>query len=305
MKIFVEISAFKEENYRYLVQKYTDTQFTVNPMDYDIDAIISNPGFLNRENLELYNGLKWIHLLTAGYNTVDLEYLKSRKIIMTNAKDVFSIQIAEDVFSKILYFNRNIKTYIENKKTGEWKHERVFYEIANSTVGILGTGSIGHEIAKRIKSFDTRIIGYRKTAESRPFFDEVYHDQDGLEKIYKESDYLIIALPLSKETSKMINKEAFSLMKPSVLIINVARGEIIDQEALVEALITHQIRGAGLDVTVPEPLPKDSPLWTLDNVYITPHNASASPYVYQRLLQSVDQSIDNYINNRKLTNRII
>jgi len=305
MKIFLEIGTLKIENYHALVERFKDIDFVINPGVYDVDAVICNPGFVAYENLDLYPNVRWIHLLTAGFNTVDLDYVKSRGILMTNAKDVFSIQIAEDVFSKILYFNRNLETYVENKKTGLWKHERVLYEIAHSTVGIIGTGSIGTEIAKRMKSFDTKILGYRRKKEDNPYFDHIYHDQNGLETIYKESDYIIVAIPLSKETYQMIGERAFSQMKKTALIINIARGEVIDQEAMINALSNHQIRGAGLDVTVPEPLPKDSPLWSMRQVLITPHNASASPYVNQRLMNSVVSTIENYIYHRPFDNKIV
>ena len=305
MKIFLEIGTLKIENYHALVERFKDIEFTINPGIYDVDAVICNPGFVAYENLDLYPNVRWIHLLSAGFNTVDLDYVKSRGILMTNAKDVFSIQIAEDVFAKILYFNRNLETYVENKKTGLWKHERVLYEIAHSTVGIIGTGSIGTEIAKRMKSFDTRILGYRRKKEDNPYFDHIYHDQNGLETIYKESDYIIVAIPLSKETYQMIGARAFSQMKKTALIINIARGEVIDQEAMINALSNHQIRGAGLDVTVPEPLPKDCPLWSMRQVLITPHNASASPYVNQRLMNSVVSTIENYINHLPFDNKIV
>jgi phosphoglycerate dehydrogenase-like enzyme len=156
-----------------------------------------------------------------------------------------------------------------------------------------------------MKSFDTRILGYRRKKEDNPYFDHIYHDQNGLETIYKESDYIIVAIPLSKETYQMIGEHAFSQMKKSALIINIARGEVIDQEAMINALSNHQIRGAGLDVTVPEPLPKDSPLWSMRQVLITPHNASASPYVNQRLMNSVISTIENYINHRPFDNKIV
>jgi len=156
-----------------------------------------------------------------------------------------------------------------------------------------------------MKSFDTKVLGYRRKVENNPYFDQIYHDQKGLETIYKESDYIIIAIPLSKETYQMINQQAFNLMKPTTLIINIARGEVIDQDAMIQALSNHRIRGAGLDVTVPEPLPKDSPLWTMRQVLITPHNASASPYVNQRLMNSVVSSIDCYIHERPFDNKIV
>ncbi|PKK96722.1 MAG: D-2-hydroxyacid dehydrogenase, partial [Tenericutes bacterium HGW-Tenericutes-3] len=216
-----------------------------------------------------------------------------------------SIQIAEDVFSKILYFNRNIQKHIKHMENKLWKFEPVRYEIAHATIGILGTGSIGLEVAKRMKAFDTKVLGYKKTRQNVPYFDEIYTDKKGLEKIYKESDYIIIALPLTTETYHLIDENAISLMKDSSVIINVARGDIIDQKALINALKSKKIRAAGLDVMSPEPLPIDDGLWHLENVLLTPHNASSSPYVNQRLINNTIETIQHYLSHQNFNNRVV
>jgi len=305
MKIWLDTWTLKEKYYKELFERFPEHQFsTILEESYDADIIISMPGFITKENLDLFPKLKWVQLLTAGYNSIDLEYLKNRNILLTYAKDVFSIQIAEDVFSKILYFNRNLGVYHEQIKTKEWKHTPVLYEICHSTVGIIGAGSIGTEIAKRMRAFGAKVIGFRRTKFMSENYDVMYHNRQGLEKLLKTSDYVIVSIPLNPETHHLISKNEFKLMKPTAVLINVARGEIVDQDALIEALKQKVIRGAGLDVTTPEPLPSNNLLWNAPNLFITPHNASASPYVHQRLIDEVSSTLDHYFNHLELDNKV-
>lgn len=306
MKVFVEMSYLKDEDYQKLVHQFQHITFTKNK-EHALDAthIIAMPGFLNKENLDLFTNLTWVFVLTAGFDTLDLDYFKKRQITLVNAKDVFSIQIAEDIFAKILHFNRNYAIYHEQKKEHLWKSHPVHFEIAESTVGIIGTGSIGLEVAKRMKAFGARTLGYRQKNEETPYIDELYTTQAGLNKIYEESDYIIVSIPLNEHTKEFIDENAFSRMKKTALFVNVARGKVVNQTALIHALKHKMIRGAGLDVTTPEPLPDDHDLWTLDNVFITPHNASSSPHVRNRLINVVIDTLNHYLHGDAYRNQII
>jgi D-2-hydroxyacid dehydrogenase (NADP+) len=148
------------------------------------------------------------------------------------------------------------------------------------------------------------VIGYKRTHANLAYYNQLYYGQDGLNQLLSLSDYVIVSCPLLKETYHLIDQKAFKLMKKSAVIINVARGEIIDQEALIHALESDLIRGAGLDVTTPEPLPESSTLWHLKNVIITPHNASSSPYVQKRLIQEVDDALSRYLNQLPYDNLV-
>ena len=299
------MSYLKEDEFIELSTHFNSIEFTKDLLAPDIDGLLSMPGFLKKENLDRYQHLKFVMVLTAGFDSLDLNYFKERDIILTNAKDVFSIQIAEDVFSKILYFNRNMTIYQEQMQSGLWKHHPVHYEISESTIGIIGTGSIGQEIAKRMKAFGAYVIGYKKIKVQLPYFDAIYTDHLGLETLLKESDYLIIALPLNQKTYHLIDQHAISLMKNTALLVNIARGDIIDQDALVKALKSNQIRGACLDVMTPEPLPSNHELWKLKNVFITPHNSSSSPHVRKRLMVAILSTIDHYIQHQALDNQVL
>ena len=306
MKIFIDKRIVKTEYFKPMIDTYSDFIFCFEVEEsYDAEVIISMGHLFENKDLDKYQNLKYFALVSAGFDTLDLNYFKKRNILVTNAKDVFSIQIAEDVIAKILYFNKNINFHLENQKLGIWKYKTQGHEIYGSTVGIIGTGSIGRHVAERIKAFKTKVIGYKRVFDHVPHFDQIYTGLVGLYQLLKDSDYVICAIPLNDNTKNLLDAKALSMMKQDALLINVARGEIIDQQALVKALESKQIRGAGLDVTVPEPLPKDHRLWKLDNYYITPHNASASPFIHQRIADEIIDTFKKYLNHETLDNEII
>jgi phosphoglycerate dehydrogenase-like enzyme len=305
MKIYI--------NHRFLPSKHHDIVKTTFPNieitskeedSYDSEAVFVGPDFIKEEILEKYPSLKWIQLLTAGYDRADLNALRKRNIILSNARGVYSITIAEDVLAKILMINRNIRQYLKQMEEGIWQPNWKETEIDGSIVGILGTGSIGEEIAKRIKAFNTKIIGYNQSGRIVENFDEIVSDENGLNYLLKNSDYIIIALPLSNQTRFLINLDKLKLMKKDAVIVNIGRGEIINLDDLVWALKNNVIKAAALDVVYPEPLPKDYELWKLENVFITPHNAVSSPKINKRLVALIIENLKNYLNNKNLKNII-
>ena len=306
MKIFLDKRIVQIEYFEHFMNIYPKDTFVFNvESSYDADVIISMGHLFEEKDFNRYTNLKYLALVSAGYDTINLNYFKKRNIVVTNAKDVFSIQIAEDVIAKIMFFNKNIKFHIDHQQKGIWKYKSQSHEIYGSTIGILGTGSIGQHVAERLKAFKTKIIGYRRVYDHVLHFDQIYTKREGLYQLLKESDYVVCALPLNEHTKFILDAKALSMMKKDALLINVARGEIIDQEALIKALISNQLRGAALDVVYPEPLPKDHILWTLDRCFITPHNASASPQMQQRIALEIEDTFARYVKQKTLDNRII
>src|SRR5690554_313926 len=301
MKIYLEKNQIEESDYKLLVSKFPNVEF-VDELNKDVEVLIGYPNLITEKNLKLLSKLKWIQLLQAGFNTVDFGLLKRNNIKLTNAKDIYSITIAEDVVCKILVLNRNVKQYLKNMEKGIWERYSNEPEIYGSTIGIIGAGSIGKEIAKRLSVFAKKIIGHRRQDKPVEYFDEIYTGEDGLDEVLKQSDYVILALPLNKDSYHLIDAKKLSLMKPNSVLINIARGEVVKQDDLIEALENKTIRAAGLDVVTPEPLPKDHKLWTLDNVFITPHNSVSSPYISRRLTMLLVENINNYLENNNLKN---
>jgi len=301
MTIYVDPRLIGRKNFNNLVQEYKEVEFVTEVVNKnEIEALITMPRIVKEMHIADYPKLKWIQYLMAGYDGIDLQMFRDNDIDFCNAQDIFSKSIAEDVFAKIFYFNRNIKYYIESMKEAKWEPIKEEPELTNSTVLILGVGSIGKELAKRFKGFETYVIGYRKTNIGSINFDEIITMEEDLNMALQRADYVVLALPLTEDTMYFFNEEKLNMMKPTALLINVARGKVINQEALIKALKDKRIRGAGLDVLDPEPLQKASPLWNLDNVYITPHNASSSPYMRDRLYEMARMNLKNYLEGKPL-----
>jgi len=302
LKIFIDKKFIPKGHYQILLERYPNVQFVHDLGGHkDIDVFFGLNATLLEVDLDDYKNLKWIQLYMAGFDNVDVEGLKSRGIKVSNARDIFSITIAEDVIAKISYFNRNIKEFVDNMKVKNWQQIWKDHEIWHSTIGIIGTGSIGKETAKRLRSFEPeRILGHRTTNEPVEYFDQIYTGEQGLKDIMSLADYLILAVPLNENTKHMIHKDNLKLMKKSAILINVARGQVIVQDDLIDILENHQIRGAALDVTDPEPLPKDSKLWDLDNCFVTPHNASSSQYMVPRLYELTIENLDRYMIGKEI-----
>lgn len=299
MQIYVDPRLIGRKNFEKLVEGYPDIDFITEIDKKDnIEVMFTMPKIVKEMDINEYKSLKWIQYLMAGYDGLDLDLFKRHEIIFCNAQDIFSKSIAEDVFTKILYFNRNVKHYLDCMKDGRWEPIREEPELTGSTVLILGVGSIGKELAKRFKAFETYVIGYRNQQRLEENFDEIITDEDSLKSALKQADYVVLALPLNENTKYFFNKDKIQYMKSSALLINVARGQVINQEDLIEALEKKAIRGAGLDVLDPEPLPSDHKLWQMDNVYITPHNASSSPYMRDRLYEMIVMNLDLYLNGQ-------
>ncbi len=307
MKIFLDKKLATEKEYSYLRAKYPEVEFISNPEEAkDAEVLIPfSPNLVVDINVEDYSNLKWIQYFSAGYDNVDLEHIKEHGVMFSNAKDVYSKAIAEDVITKILFFNRSVKHYVESMRNKVWNAADYHYELTNSTVLIMGVGSIGKELAKRLKAFDMNVIGYRKSQKDEKNFDTIITSQEDLNNAISVSDYVVLALPLSKETMYFYDKDKLSLMKSDSILINVSRGKVVNQEDLYEVLKNKKIRGAGLDVFYPEPLPEKSEIWDLDNVFITPHNASSSQFMMKNLFEMIELNLDLYIKGKKVENRII
>ncbi len=301
MEIYIDSRIIGSENVGKLESLFPGVSFiTDSDKSGNAEIAVVMPNFFISRNMRDYSNLKFVQLLMAGYDKFDVDLASKLGIVVANAQDIFSIAVAEDVFTKIFVLNRNVRHYHEAMKQKIWEPIPREQELTGSVVGILGTGSIGRELAVRFKAFSTTVYGYGRKARQLVGFDRIFNNREGLEFIMTKSDYVVLALPLTEETRHLIDKHMLELMKSSALLINVARGEVVDQQALEAALVQKRIRGAGIDVTDPEPLPTASKLWELDNVYLTPHNASSSPYMQERLTRLVKTNLENYLDKNDL-----
>ncbi|HHW48626.1 MAG TPA: D-2-hydroxyacid dehydrogenase [Clostridiaceae bacterium] len=263
-----------------------------------VTVLIARQGAVN-DMLQKFTNIKWLQLLNSGYERVDLKLLRERNIIFTNARSVYSKTIAEDVLAKILILSRNYEIHFRNQQKCFWPDDSQLpnsnVDIYGRVLGILGAGSIGREVAIRAKAFGMHVIGYDPYVTSSSGFDRIFNKPCKLAEVLKESDFVVASLPVTEETRNIMNKESFSQMKRSAFFINVSRGDIVDETALVEALENNIIRGAFIDVCKEEPLPAGSPLWKTKNLLITPHRAAYGDKMKQRMCALIETNIHRYL----------
>ena len=253
--------------------------------------------------------LKWIHFGIAGLeHSLFPDILKSKTII-TNASGVHAGPVSEFVMSAILYFAKRFKDcqkFMQTKNWTQWQVAKQMVQLKGKTIGIIGFGSLGKAIAKKAKAFDMKVIATRrlqKKVEHKKTVDELI-PVSNLSHLLKNSDFVVIACPLTPVTKNMIGKRELSEMKSTAFIINIARGEIINEAALINALQNKTLAGAALDVFEKEPLPKESPLFVLDNVFLSPHISGNFPeYQHDVMVQFAD-NLNRYLAGKDLKNRV-
>ena len=253
--------------------------------------------------------LKWIHFGVAGLEHSLFPKLLKSKTTITNASGVHAGPISEFVISTILYFAKQFKDcqkFMQTENWTQWQVAKQMIQLKGKTIGIIGFGSLGKAIAKKAKAFDMKVIATRrlqKKVEHKKTVDELI-PVSNLSHLLKNSDFVVIACPLTPVTKNMIGKRELSEMKSTAFIINIARGEIINEAALINALQNKTLAGAALDVFEKEPLPKESPLFALDNVFLSPHISGNFPeYQHDVMVQFAD-NLNRYLAGKDLKNRV-
>lgn len=246
--------------------------------------------------IEQFVNLRYIQLTSAGTDHVPVEYIKEHSIRFHNARGVYSIPMAEYAVSGVLQLYKQARRFTENQQNHRWEKIRELPELYGKTVSIVGCGSVGKECAKRFRAFGCRVVGIRKHMIHDPqiqYFD-VIESVDSLDRILSEADILILAVPLTKETRHLIGSKQLLKLKKSSVIVNLARGAIVDTDALIRTLKEKGILGVVLDVFEEEPLPYDSPLWNMEHVILTPHNSFVGEGNQERLGQLIMRRIMEY-----------
>ncbi len=270
----------------------------------EVEVLFGRP--LNQDELAEAGELRWIQLASAGANSVlTPEFLRS-DVILTTAAGVHPIQISEHVFAMMLMFARRMHEYQTAQADARWDRDVAgrIGELYEKTLGIVGLGHIGREIARKAKAFGMRVAATRHHVDKKvaaPDVDELFKPAQ-LGQLLQRSDYVVLAVPLTPQTAGLIGAEELEAMKPSAVIINIARGAVVDEGALVDALHQEKIAGAGLDTFATEPLPEDSPLWRMPNVIITPHTAGATPRYWERATGLFCENLRRYLDGKKLRN---
>ncbi len=238
------------------------------------------------EDLELFVAA------SSGYNHLPMDELTEQGVVVANAAGIHAPGIAEQALGYCLMFTRQLHTGLQQKENHEWRHYQPG-EMKGSTVTVVGLGAIGTEFVERLEGMDVDTIGIRYSPEKGGPTDEVYgFDDESVHSALARTDYLVLSTPLSDTTRKLIGEAELNTLPPNAYVINVCRGGVIDTDALVSALQKSDISGAALDVTDPEPLPADSPLWRMGNVLVTPHVGGHTPKHWDRLSDIVVHNVE-------------
>jgi phosphoglycerate dehydrogenase-like enzyme len=246
-------------------------------------------------------GLKWVHLAVAGVDRFLFPEMVRHPAIMTSARGVAAVSIAEHAFALILASTRSLPLAFRNQQERRWGHTSLT-EICGQTLGIIGLGRVGREVARRAAGFGLRVLAVDVNPVDPPEGVDVVWPPERLTDLCAEADILVNCTPLTPQTEQMIGREQFAAMKPSALFVNVSRGRVVDQEALIEALREGRISGAALDVVDPEPLPPNSPLWDLPNVILTAHSATTSQHFWRRMHELFCENLRRYVSGEPLLN---
>lgn len=274
-----------------------------------MDALVINKIVLGKDEMEMLPDLRYIGVTATGYNVVDIGEASRRKIAVTNIPYYSTSSVAEHVFALLLEYSRQTGLYARKVKEGAWQKARTFtfqlgtsFELAGRTIGIVGLGDIGSKVASIAEAFDMDVV---YTSHSPKEIGKKHGWQFmPLDELLEKSDVVSLHVPLTTETEKMIDKDALSLMKKDAILVNTARGGLIDEDALFDALSTSRIAAALLDVIGEEPPRNGCRLFELDNCIATPHQAWATKQARTRLMEMAAKNLEAFIAGKSL-NRIV
>ena len=244
--------------------------------------------------------LRWLHTFSAGVDRPVFHELRDRGVVLTTSSGSAAVPIAQTVLMYLLALTRDLPRWVRAQAAHQWDQRRIV-ELEGRTVGVVGYGPIGAEVVRLVRAFGMEPIVVRRQVRG----DEPCETWPlgRLPDLVRAVDVLVLALPLTVDTEGLIDAELIAAMRPGALLVNVGRGALLDEDALVEALRTRRLGGAGLDVFTTEPLPPDSPLWDLDNVIITPHSSGHSDRAEERATEIFVENLERWHDGRPLLNR--
>lgn len=300
MRLLIAGSAFqKDEHIRFFNALGIETicidreDETLNDEVYNADAVICNWLFVHHD-IKRFTNLRYIQLLSAGTDRVPIVYIKEHNIVLNNARGVYSIPMAEFVVSGVLQLIKHSSFFYEQKRACIWEKKRDITELSNKKILIVGAGSVGSETAKRFAAFTDEVYGIDVYVPKKyNWFKDIF-DISKLNQMLADSDIVILTLPLNDKTYHLFNKKQFSFMKRGAILVNIARGGVVDENALIDALDGY-LSGAVLDVFEQEPLSADSPFWKMDNVILSPHNSFVSDQNNKRLWELCKKNIEAFL----------
>lgn len=259
------------------------------PCEYEwVEGIIGNGIFLSHP-IERFKNLRYIQLTSAGYDRVPMNYVEEHQIKIHNARGVYSIPMAEFAIAGVLQLYKQARFFSNNQKNHQWIKHRDLLELNGKKVCIVGCGSVGTECAKRFSAFGCQVVGIDLYPREDEYYQEMLHLKM-LDDVLSQMDIIVLTLPLTEETHYLMNDGRFKQLKEGAVLVNIARGAVVDTEALIKNL--DKLGGAVLDVFEEEPLSGDSELWDREDVILTPHNSFVGEKNQKRLKECILKGLD-------------
>lgn len=274
--------------------------------DETADTDIAIAWSLRGEQIRSAKKLKWIHSTATAVHALMSDELRASNIMVTNARDVHGPVVAEYAMALVFALAKRLPPAMRYQQQKHWAQQDIWNakprprELRGATITIVGLGGIGRPLAKTASSLGMRVIGVRDHPERACEGAEKIYGFDHLHEALAQADFVVLALPVTPKTHHLMNAERLAKLKPGAYLINVGRGVLIDEAALIDALRRKSFAAAALDVTEKEPLPPDSPLWTMDNVFITPHIASLTEQMWERHYEAFTQNLRRFLKNERL-----
>lgn len=262
-------------------------------------------GFPKAGDLPKAERLRWLQTPSAGVGAyVDKAIYKHPDILLTSAVGTYGKQIADHVLAMIIGFNHCLFTYHDQMKEKRWERYFPTSDLWESTILLIGFGDIGKNLAFRAKAHGMHVIAIKRTMAEKPdYVDELYMTNE-LDAVLPKADYVVVCTASTPLTENILDARRIGLMKRGAYLVNVARGSLVDQTAMIAALESGHLSGAGLDVTEPEPLPPESKLWELPNVLITPHASGLSPSDPHQVFNIFFENLEHYFGDKRMKNLI-
>ncbi|USZ70497.1 D-2-hydroxyacid dehydrogenase [Natronosalvus halobius] len=287
-----------------LIETLDDLPVTVSLVedrdDVDCEAVVTF------EHRAWFADLEWVHSVQAGVDRFPMDTFEREGVILTNSTGIHDRTVGETVAGYLLAFSRRFHRHVANQQRREWIQPDwdEAFTLPGTTACVVGTGTLGRGVAEVAGSLGVSMRGVRRTPEDVPGFDDIYTSDDLLEAV-SGVDFVVSTLPLTDETRGLFDVAVFEAMDEGAYVINVGRGPVVDEAALIEALEAGEVAGAALDVFETEPLPSDSPLWAMNDVIVTPHSAAFTVDYYRDIAGLVQENVRRLEVGEAFTNRVV
>lgn len=258
------------------------------------------------KQLDVARKLKWIHITSAGVSQLMRPDVQAAGVVITNARGIHGIPMAEHTMGAMLALARKFQDTVHYQDANEWAQEQIWQsrpsELHGSTLLIVGFGTIGGEIARRARAFGMRIEAVTRSGRGDATLADKIYPASQLLQALPHADYIVLAAPDTPDTQRMIGARELKTMKPTAYLLNIGRGSLVDESAMIDALEHKTIAGAALDVMEKEPLPQESPLWKLKNVFASPHISAVSELLWPRQTELLIENLERWFSGRELKN---